>query len=200
MGGIGPAVMRVVVGFAPRLYPGVVEAIRANGVEPECTDVSRDKRAYQNLLAAAWAKGAFVVVEHDVVIKPGTLAALEACPKPWCTVVYKTTSGGWLAGALGCTRFDASLIKCHQRVFDDVDRLRAYTEGDRYWGRLDTRLREVLERCGHTPHPHWPAAHHLNPNIKYAVMNCARCGTELPEEIAESSPFPQCPACGNISA
>ena len=178
-------------------YPEVIAALAADGIAPETVDVGGSPTAYHELFIRLWADGdGFVVVEHDVVVPRGAIRSLERCREPWCGVPYPSHNG-YLEGALGCTRFSTSLVRSVPEVPATVDQLASDGTPRRYWGRLDTRLKQVLEdRIGLRFHAHWPAADHLNPVIRPPIVNCSGCGGEIPPAITRLGPPPYpCPRC-----
>lgn len=120
-----------------------------------------DDTAYARLLADAWrAPGDLVVVEHDVGIRPGVIAELLACPRPWCGFSYPV--GDVLLVALGCTKFSAKLREQLPAAMDAAaaDTDSGVPAGD--WRRLDVRLAAVLENAGHARHRHDPPVEHYH--------------------------------------
>jgi len=186
--------MRVVVPYA-KLYPETREALEADGVEAEYVDVGRDPTAYHWLLEQLWGKShGFIVVEQDIVVRPGCVAELESCPEPWCGFAYSigTTYGSFL----GFVKFSDDLVAHHPGVFLGIASLRDDGTPRRYWGRLDTRLKQVLEdREGQRMHIHWPAVDHLNPDKGTPIVNCVRCGAAIPDVIVRQGPPMRCPRC-----
>lgn len=188
--------MRVVVPYVD-LRPEVRVAIEADGREAEYVYVGGRPEAYHELLLRLWGEGrGWVNVEHDVVVRPGAIAELEACPEPWCGFAYSL--GGYYGGTLGCTRFSDELVAGRPGVMPALDGLPFDGTPRRYWGRLDTRLQVVLEQHeGLRMHLHWPALDHLNPDKPPPIYNCPRCGAAIPDDVARSGPPPlRCPACG----
>jgi len=189
--------VRVVVPYAT-LYPETKAALEADGQTPEYVSVAGDPTAYYQLLARLWEEGrGFTIVEQDIVPRPGCIAELEACPEPWCGFVYPISTG-FITG-LGLTRFSDDLVRDHPAVVTTIDTLPRTDPSDRrYWGRLDTRLAQVLmdhERL--TVHRHTPPVRHLNPVQPLPHYNCVRCGAAVPEEVmlAGEPPYP-CRRCG----
>ena len=61
-------------------------ALLAQAPHLELIDCSASPVAYFEAFRALWADAeTFLLVEHDVVIAPGTVAAFEACPELWCS-------------------------------------------------------------------------------------------------------------------
>lgn len=187
--------MRVVVPYAT-LYPETKVALESDGYLPEYRYTGATQSAYHETLAELWRAGeAFTVVEQDIVVWPGALAVLEACPEPWCGFAYELSTG--YGAYLGCTRFSQALLREHVGVFEGVDHLRPDGTPPRYWGRLDTRLKQVLETEGLRMHIHWPVVGHLNPSQQFiGAFNCGRCGAAIPRETTDAGPAPYpCARC-----
>jgi hypothetical protein len=114
--------MRVVVPYIPSaLRAETVIALRQQGADVELVDVSGDVTSYWQLLRDLWqAQEDFLVVEHDIVVPPWTVAALETCPRAWCSVPEDRLGGGegWWDANLQCNRFRQSAILVHPHLFD----------------------------------------------------------------------------------
>ncbi len=196
--------MRVVVPYAesawegrPGVYPETRAALAADGQEPEYVDVGGSRTAYHDLLALLWADGrAFVVVEQDIVVRPGVVAELAACPRDWCGFAY-SLSTGYYVGGLGCTRFAERLLRERPSVPAALDALPPDGLPRRWWQRLDTRLKSYLEGEGLSIHGHWPAVGHLNVGQQFrGAANCSRCGAPVPRERLVAGPPPyDCERC-----
>ncbi len=106
-------ILRVVCAYTT-LHPETERALRVQAEAPEFADVSGDVTDYCATWARLWrAQEDFVMVEHDIVIAPGTIDAFAACPEPWCCV-----STGALGAAFQCNRFRRELIVAHPDLFD----------------------------------------------------------------------------------
>jgi hypothetical protein len=180
--------------YTAGLHPEVVAALEADGYAPETVDVSGSETAYHDLLAGLWREGrTLIVVEHDVVVYPGALAAMLACPEPWCVTPYRVN--GEYEGYLGCVRFSARLLAEVPDAMDAAGQL-TYGPPPRYWGWIDNRLAQVLGEHGYSKHRHWPAVKHLHVYDPPTVWNCV-CGRPIPEETVASGPGPwRCGTCG----
>jgi hypothetical protein len=180
------------------LFPEVQEALEADGRTAEYVHVGGTPEAYFELLAGLWAEGkGFVIVEQDIVPWPGAIAEMEACPEPWCGRPYNL--GTHLGAYLGCTKFSDSLVAGAPGVIAAIDHLAFDGTPRRYWGRLDTRLKQVLEdQLGLTHHWHWPAVEHLNPEKGRFTVNCVRCGSPLPWATIMASPPPYHCSCEDV--
>ena len=186
--------MLVLVAYAT-LYPETKAALDLDGIAAEYVYVGQGPEAYHDLLERTWAKGqGFVNVEQDIVVYPGAIAALIACPEPWCGAAY-SISTGW-GSWLGCVRFSDDLVAGNPGVFTAISNLPFDGTPRRYWGRLDTRLKRVLEdQYRLTMHIHWPSVGHRNPAQQPPILNWA-CGHAIPFEVARlGPPYPRCPAC-----
>jgi len=157
------------------LQPETLAALRRDGIEPLKAAISPyDREGYWRLLSALWElKGGFTVVEQDVVPFPGAIAELEACSERWCGYRYELQTG--FHAALGCAKFDASLMAEFPRALERVGELGFGPDGSRGgpdddglprkdWRRLDTRIDRVLrQECGVQMHVHDHVVGHLNP-------------------------------------
>jgi hypothetical protein len=185
-----------VVPFAA-LWPETRAALEADGRQAEYVHVGHSQTAYHELLLSLWREGrGFAIVEQDIVVFPGALAEMEACPEPWCGRAYNL--GTHLGSYLGCAKFSDTLVRDCPSVIDAIDRLPPDGTPRRYWGRLDSRLKQVLEdQLGLRQHIHWPAVEHLNPDKGRFVANCVRCGGPIPWSTILASPPPYPHDCGS---
>jgi len=140
--------MNVVVPWT-REHPEARAALAS--ARPHYVNVGRDDYAYWRLARCLWEADAFTIVEHDVVVRPDSVAELDACPERWCA--FKVTTGeGWVC-TLGCVRF----------------RPWAYwpvPEPTR-WQDLDWTLEAALVKAGWQKHVHDPILDHVNPGVIY---------------------------------
>jgi hypothetical protein len=177
--------VRVIVPYA-RLYPETKAALEADGWTPEYVRVGHDPTAYHTLVEGAWRQGeTFAIIEQDIVPWPGSLTDLRDCPQPWCGFAYSLSTG--YGAYLGCTRFDGAMLRERSGVFDAIANLPPDGTPRRYWGRLDTRLKQVLEDGGLRMHVHWPAVGHLNPDQQPPIVNRS-CGHEVPDWVVRMGP------------
>ncbi len=177
-----------------RLYPETRAALDAAGVNAEYVNVAGDDYAYHALLSRMWSYGSgFINIEQDIVVRPDTVALLEACPEEWCGWAYPISAGygSWL----GCVKFSDSLVRDRPGAFDATVNLPYDGTPRRHWARIDTRLAVVLEQHeGLRMHVHWPAVGHLNPLQRPPIYNCTRCGAAIPDALVSAGPGPY--ACG----
>ena len=131
-----------------------VEALKSQAPDAEFIDVHASSTAYWSLLSDLWALGQdFAVIEHDVVISPGTIAGFEACPEPWCGC----RSVGGSMPFLQCTRFRRELTVAYPNLLLDIP------PGRRHWDGLDMCFLPQLEELrGASVHQHedTPTRHH----------------------------------------
>ena len=150
--------------------------------------MSGSETAYHELVARTWAEGhGFTIVEQDIAPYPGALGAMWACPEPWCVTPYRCN--GQYEGYLGCVRFSDALVQSQPDAIEAIDRLKYDGTPRRYWGRLDTRLQQVLESRGYAKHRHWPSVTHLHQYDLEAIWHCT-CGAEIPEAMVAAGPPP----------
>lgn len=75
---------------------------------------------YWQLLGEHWGeREGFLVVEQDIVIAPGVIEELKACPSDWCASPYPYL-GSPKAYGLGITKFHDRLISRHPDLFRGV--------------------------------------------------------------------------------
>lgn len=191
--------MRVVVPAVPDgLHPTVVPAILAAGYRAEVVPLVGDE-AYHDLFCRLWKDGeTFAIVEHDIEVAPGTLAALEACPEWWCANSYWIYWGDCMdrfgVPGLGCTRFAAPLIAAHP---DLPDLLAATDTGSgrppKHWMSLDAAVAQWLRGpFQHVCHRHHPnVAHHHDYVYEGAWLpDDVRAGLEAGHPLALPPPGP----------
>jgi len=118
---------------------------------PVYVDVSADLFAYWRMLRKCWRAGsAFVLVEHDVMVRPDTIAELADCPEPWCA--FAVWMGEGEIATLGCVRFGEAVVRDPFPAPEPVE-----------WTGLDMAMEHGLR--GWTKHVHRPALGHLNPGV-----------------------------------
>jgi len=123
------------------------EALEA--FHPEYVNVASDDLAYWRLVRDLWVAGEpFTLVEHDVLVTPETLPALDACPERFCS--YSVWMGEGSVAAFGCVRFRP---------------VGAWPVEPFEWRRLDVETEYALTRLGWQKHVHYPTLMHLNPGV-----------------------------------
>jgi hypothetical protein len=106
---------------------------------------------YWDLFLSLWDEGEpFVLVEHDIVVRPSTIQRLEDCPEPWCGFVYHEAPGEPVAG-LGCTKFTPTF---------DLPVLEPLV-----WQNVDSAVSGIMRNHGLVRHDHHPWLRHLNPTV-----------------------------------
>ena len=161
--------MKIVVPFTKR-HP-VVEAA---AIGAEWHDVSADDRAYWRLMCSLWEAGeSFLVIEHDVVLRPDVLTQFEECPEPWCAFGYSDICHvecmeAW-ANTLGCTRFTGELIRATPDAVSSIPpsergwpNLCDHIAGDKFHGTPCELRPGSLRYTGFSHHWHYPAVEHLH--------------------------------------
>lgn len=119
---------------------------------PVYADVSGDPYAYGRMIERLWRRAiSFVIVEHDVLVRPDTLPDLLSCRHPWCA--YSVWMGEGEVATFGCVRFAASILE-EPWLVPATD-----------WQRLDAAVEAWLVGKGHVKHVHYPALAHLNPGV-----------------------------------
>ena len=93
----------------------MLAALQAQAQAVELVDVSGDPTAHWALLVELWSEQRdFLLVEHDFVITPNTVAtvAFDACPAPWCSAPSDLLGGhdGWWDSMLHANRWRRSAV------------------------------------------------------------------------------------------
>jgi hypothetical protein len=119
-----------------------------------------DDEAYFRLLAEHWRQpGNLVVVEQDILPRPGVVEQLAYCRYAWCCSAYAVAQGSMLNVGLGLASFSARMKRHWPGLMDRV----GYIDDDgapvKTWRRLDTRVSRVLHELGYRPHVHGTADH-----------------------------------------
>lgn len=143
--------------------PGVTEALDATGWPWRQAYVGDSDEDYWTLLSNLWGDGeAFALVEHDVLVRPDTLAELADCAEPWCSFVIPYL-GGEYAG-MACVKFSAELIAACPDALGIVGLMSNGEQHPRkHWCTLDSFLQSTLQRTGTARHVHQPALGHVRP-------------------------------------
>ena len=138
--------MRVVLAYT-MLVPEVTRALDASEVDWEGVDVSDSDEAYWELLDDLWNYGQdFAIIEHDIVVSPGTLKSFEECPEPWCAARYPYLRG-FYAG-LGCVRFRSSMMQAAPHLMDEVALLHNATHAPKHYCTLDAWIQRQAREHG----------------------------------------------------
>jgi hypothetical protein len=156
-----------------RHLPAVESALRLSGVRYAVETLGAADDAYWALLAGLWDEGeGFLVIEHDIVIRPTTIHELVECPEPWCCAPYPYMGGKGTIIGLGCTKFSTELIAAVPdalaRAGEMTDLPRApdypvrHDHPPKHWCRLDSRLQRALVDSGSHPHFDHDPVEHLN--------------------------------------
>jgi hypothetical protein len=142
-----------------RLRNEVVQALA--GWDVVFVDVSGSDEAYWELLARLWAKGTgFILIEHDILVRPDTLDELVNCERPWCS--FQVPYVGRLYAGLSCAKFTAALIARYPDALDRIAELEDEDHRPKHWCRLDSWLQAyVLNPGGETMHVHGPPLEHV---------------------------------------
>jgi hypothetical protein len=130
--------MRIYVPATPDgLDPGVVPAILAAGWEATVIPMLAPGD-YARWFTEAYGRPAtepFAIVEHDVIVTPGTLRLFDECPEPWCVNPYNDRR------LLGCTRFKPGFLPALPPLWAN-------------WDQLDQAIYRWLRWGGAEPHVH----------------------------------------------
>ena len=94
---------------------------------------------------------------------------LVSCPEPWCAYPYAMGPSGYET-ALGCTKFDESLMIKHPDLMTVVGDTKTPWSPPKNWRRLDRTIFEALTNdLDYVEHKHWPPVKHHNPE-KYVPL------------------------------
>ena len=127
--------MRVVVAYT-ELRPRVAAELEAQAPECEFVDVSGSPTAYWALLGQLWERQeTFALIEHDVLIGPGTIERFASCPEPWCSS----------APCLQSCRFRREIMCRHPTLVSDTG------DWNRHWAAMPL---EMPLGCGEHVHVH----------------------------------------------
>ena len=118
-----------------------------------------DDEGYFFALAEAWTPTPehmaepFILVEHDIVVRPETLRELRDCPEDWCAAPYPYLDKPEAWG-MGCVKFSDRLIVRNPWIFrqfaNDGDDLHP----PRHWCSLDFHIWTALTENGEKRHDH----------------------------------------------
>ena len=125
-----------------------------------------DDQGYFHALSEAWTPTQdhypepFIVVEHDIMVRPETLRELRDCPEDWCAAPYPYLNEDEAWG-MGCVKFTDRLIVRNHRMFDAI----GYGDSlhpPRHWCAMDARIWKYLTERGEERHDHpGPALGHV---------------------------------------
>lgn len=149
-----PNDMRVIVPFTKptHLLQTVVDSLRLQFIQPELYKVGDDDRYWQ-MLDRMWRRGeTFYIVEQDVLVPAGGLHQLRDCPDPWCSLPT-VCHGRLIATTFGAVKFGAALMTADPGFWADIPTT---------WFRLDANFANKMDYPHVRPHPHFPAALHIN--------------------------------------
>jgi len=134
-------------------------ALRQDGHEPIFRHLQGDS-AYYDLITSLWAKGeTFIIVEHDIIVWPGAINAIEECKEPWCCYPY-FCSVGWIEDGLGCTKFSAEFIARYPDFFKEP--FPACCNHSTHYCGLDRFIAHRAKELGIRAHLHSPGVVNLN--------------------------------------
>ena len=138
-----------------------------------------DDEGYFWALAEAWTPTGdhlpepFIVVEHDIVVRPETLRELRDCPEDWCAAPYPYL-GKEEAWGMGCVKFTDRLIVRNPWIFRDREHEGDKLHPPRHWCRVDALVWAALTAQGERRHDHpGPALGHLgHPGAGASAHGC----------------------------
>lgn len=176
---------KVIVPFT-RLHPQVWPALAAAGImHPRFVELPKWD-SYSQLLKELWAEEeTFVLVEQDIIIRPGVVEELIDCPEPWCGFLNDVGLGIW--PTLGCTKFDATYQRRFPELLERAARVRVANLRAGHWRHMDVAIDRVFHRELEIrgPHPHSPAVVHASFVSLSLDPQCRWCRKRLPITMAE---------------
>ena len=126
-----------------------------------------DDEGYFYALAEAWTPTPdhlaepFILVEHDIIVRPETLRELRDCPEDWCAAPYPYLDKP-LAWGMGCVKFSDRLIVRNPWIFREFENDGDALHPARHWCSLDSHIWNALTERGETRHDHaGPALGHI---------------------------------------
>jgi hypothetical protein len=103
----------------------------------------------------------FILVEHDIVVRPETLQELRDCPEDWCAAPYPYLDKEEAWG-MGCVKFSDRLIVRNPWIFQQFENSCDINHAPRHWCLLDYHIWSMLTQNGEKRHDHaGPALGHL---------------------------------------
>lgn len=148
---------RVVLAYT-KVRPGVREALAATGAEWDEVETV-GSTGYYDLMADLWrSQRDVIIVEHDVIVRPDSLAELDACARDWCAFPTPYLQGDY--AGLSCTKFSGQLMRLVSGAVDRAGLMSNDKHPPRHWCTLDAFLRVQLMRSGMVQHRHEPALGH----------------------------------------
>lgn len=156
--------MRLIVPYAPgKLRWETIEALQTAGLEPEYR-LCEGNHGYWELLDSLWGRCGddLVIVEQDIVVNPGSVAELVACPEHWCAFPYQYAGRGLTAG-LGCVKFSRRIQDRGDNIMQRVgDMPGDRTHPRKHWCRLDIQIAQEVGAWHVSRHIHQPPVGHLS--------------------------------------
>lgn len=144
-------------------HPDAIEALNRYAPQAEIVDATGDNYAYWREISARWTgETDLILVEQDIEIGPGTIAAMADCDQDWCCFAYPIfRTKVRLRVGLGCTKISASAQrKVPAKLIAEGFQLCAACKGKGCWWHLDGRVAAMLKRNGFFPHVHGDVIHH----------------------------------------
>jgi hypothetical protein len=144
-------------------HPAALAALEQYAPQAELLDVSGDNYCYWREIRSRWTgERDLILVEQDIEIGPGTVAAMESCGQDWCCHAYPIfRTQVRLRVGLGCTKISAAAqreipVSLIEEGFSSC----AACRGKGCWWHLDGRISHLLKRAGYFPHVHGDVIHH----------------------------------------
>ena len=138
-----------------------------------------DDEGYFYVLAEAWTPMAgavepFIVVEHDIVVRPETLRELRDCPEDWCAAPFQYLDKPEAWG-MGCVKFSDRIIARNLNLFHEISDQTDDHHPPRHWCVMDFRIWNALTERGEVRHDHpGPALGHVGHPGATSAHGCVR--------------------------
>lgn len=169
--------MKVVLPYV-EVAPGVRDALKATGWTWNEVYVGDTDESYHVLIAQLWEKRrAFIVVEHDVIVREDTFDVLANCDNDWCAFPIPYLTG--LYAGMACVKFSERMIKA---LPDALARAALRVIPDhppRHWCVLDNGLRTILLEQGFSQCEHFPPLGHYRDYEERPQPSHGCCGTRV---------------------
>jgi hypothetical protein len=116
----------------------------------------------------------FIVVEHDIIVRPETLRELRDCPEDWCAAPYPYLDKPEAWG-MGCVKFTDRLIVRNYQIFEQIGKVSDERHPPRHWCWMDLLIWTALTERGEHRHDHPgpPLGHLGHPGKGSSAHGCA---------------------------
>lgn len=144
-------------------HEAAMRALRAYAPQAEVVEVDQQYGYWREIRDRWTGMRDLIIVEQDIEIGPGTVAAMERCGQDWCCYAYTVfrTRKRLIAG-LGCTKISAGAQrKIPASVIAEGFGSCPFCRGRGCWWHLDGPVADMLKGgAGYVPHVHGDVIHH----------------------------------------